>query len=135
MTGVPLPDVPFEHAGAKWVLRLDHLAIAHFERHADMSFIKAMLHINDFVQGRELPRISIVGYVLWAGLSAHHPNMDLEQSMRFGIDLDVISALAKAFEAAMPDGGTEDPLAPAAKAPRKTKSKDSPKQNGTGLRN
>lgn len=129
MNHAPIPDVPFEIGGKVWTLRIDHMAIAHFERHADMSFMRVMLHVDDFVNGRDLPRISLIGYLLWSALSSHHPEMDLQTAMRMGVDANILSALATAFESSMPKGDPADPLA---KAAASAKSKSRPKRSGTG---
>lgn len=122
----PSPDIAFSIGNKALILCIDHAAIHWFERHSGWSFMDIALHCNAVANGDELPKISLMGYAMQAGLRKHHPEITLDQAMQWAMDAEFMRALFEAMGESFPEP-EPGPLAKAASPPPNRKS-------GTGTR-
>jgi Phage tail tube protein, GTA-gp10 len=110
----PLPTgaVTIEYGGASYRLVLDWTAIAWFERQSGASLLEVYAGM---AQG--MPKLSLLAYLLHAGLQQYHPEVDFDTAGRMSLDEGVRAALDLATEEAMPaQAGTVGNGAAAAEA-------------------
>jgi hypothetical protein len=97
-------EVAFEYQGATYTLKFDMKAIAFFEREADCSILQAMQHIAR-AQADPVahpPKLSLLAYLVQAGLRRFHPEVDLDQAAAMIGDPEVQAALGTGMQSSMP---------------------------------
>lgn len=135
MTSAPAlaPDgvVAFEYSGSRYEMVFDMKAIAFFEREAEISIVEALGDLEESRKAGRVPRVSILAYLMQAGLRRHHPEVTAERALRMAGDAQVQAALGTSVRSAMPDPelGSEDASAEG-NVPKPAK----PKKGSTGTR-
>jgi hypothetical protein len=125
MTVQSVGEVGFAWGGADFTLRFDMGAIRSFEIATGQSIFDAFDHLQAAQEGRVRPRLSLLGDLVRAGLSAYHPDIDAETAMEMAIDPLVSEALIGSYVESMPRKKVDDsdPPKPAGR-----------KRSGTGTR-
>ncbi|BEV02201.1 hypothetical protein [Novosphingobium olei] len=96
--------VAFDFGGDRYTMRFDMKAIAFFEREADCSILQVMRHIA-LAQEDPLghpPKLSLLAFLIQAGLRHQHPDVTLDHAARMIGDPDVQRALSLGMNAAAP---------------------------------
>ncbi len=128
MTGDPSGVIEFEHGGALYRMIFDMKAIAFFEREADISIVTALGELEQARERGELPKISVLAFLMQAGLRRHHPEVSAERALRMAGDPAVQAALGAGVAAAMPpaDGESAEGNAAAPVKPGKRRGTGTP---------
>lgn len=112
--------VAFDFEGNRYTMLFDMKAIAFFEREADCSILQVMRHIalaQEDPVGHP-PKLSLLAFLIQAGLRHQHPDVTLDHAARMIGDPDVQRALSVGVTAASPK---PDPSAEGKAKPRSRK--------------
>jgi hypothetical protein len=102
-------EVSLDIGGRHYTLVFDMEAIAAFEDATDKSIFTVAQQLGN---PAEPPKLSLLGSLLQAGLSRHHPDVTRADAMAMFTDPATRDALAEAFALAMPaaeEGEQSDP--------------------------
>jgi len=117
-------EVELEIDGETFTMVFDMAAIARFEDQTNLSIFAVLEQFAD-EEGRDPPKLSVMGAILEAGLHRHHPEIDRDAAMEMVVSPAGQEAMAKAFELAMPPADEGNAKAAKPKPPAKAKRKGS----------
>lgn len=111
-------ELAFEAGGESYTLQFNAESIVELEEKLDKGIIEIIAEMQNWAKQPELMRFGKIRTLLWAGLRAHHPEIDIKAAGDLIISVDggfgriatlVAEGMAKAFNAAEAETKDADP--------------------------